>query len=161
NVLLLRSGFLRAHMVGKYQLTALAPAIQDIIEVYYNPNNTTKDTVSYEPQQFEFSATLNNSRFIRAFLPDLEEMRDITPDGTFNRVKQSVVGKLLAPKIVYGGTMIAAVRVDLTTYDSTLYCSTLIHSIKMGIIELNNPVAGGSVVDNTIDFGVWIKDTDE
>ena len=161
NVLLLRSGFLRAHMVGKYQLTALAPAIQDIIEVYYNPNNTTKDTVSYEPQQFEFSATLNNSRFIREFLPDLEEMRDITLDGTFNSATQSVMAKLLAPKIVYGGTTIENVGVDITTYDSTLYYSTLIHKIKMGNIELNNTVASGSVVDNTIDFGLWIKDKDD
>src|SRR5690606_35923262 len=91
NVLLLGSGALRSPMVGQSRLTARAPAIQDIIEVYYNPNNTTKDTVSYEPQQFEFSATLNNSRFIREFLPDLEEMRDITLDGTFNSATQSVM----------------------------------------------------------------------
>src|SRR5690606_31704727 len=127
NVLLLRSGFLRAHMVGKYQLTALAPAIQDIIEVYYNPNNTTKDTVSYEPQQFELSASLSYSRCIREFLSDLEEMRDITFDGTFHSATQSVMAKLLAPKIVYGGTTIETVGVDITTHDSPLCYSTLIH----------------------------------
>src|SRR5690606_39324626 len=81
-------------------------------------------------------------------------MRDITLDGTFNSATQSVMAKLLAPKIVYGGTTIEEVGVDLTTYDSTLYYSTLIHRIKMGNIELNNTVASGSVVDNTIDFGL-------
>lgn len=161
NVLLLRSEFLRAHMVGKYQLTALAPAIQDIIRIYYNPGNATKDTTSYEPQQFEFSATINNSRFIRQFLPDLEEMRDITLDGTFNSATQNIMAKLLAPKIVYGGTTIEEVGVDLTTYDSTLYYSTLIHRIKMGNIELNNTVASGSVMENNVDFGLWIKDKDD
>ncbi len=161
NMLLLRSEFLRAHMVGKYQLTALAPALQDIVRIYYNPNNAPKDTTSYDPQSFEFSATLNHSRFIRNFLPDLEEMRDITLDGTFNSTTQNFMAKLIAPKIVYGGTSIENVGIDLTTFDSTLYYSALIHKIKMGNIELNNTVASGSVVENNIDFGLWIKDKED
>lgn len=161
NTLILRSEFLQAHMVGKYQLTSLAPAIQDIVQIYYNPSNVPKDTTSYAPQQFEFSATVNNSRFIRDFLPDLEEMRDITLDGTFNSATQNFMAKLIAPKIVYSGTTIEEVGVDLTTFDSTLYYSALIHKIKMGNIELNNTVASGSVVENNIDLGLWIKDKED
>jgi len=158
NTLILRSEFLQAHMVGKYQLTALAPAVQDIVKIYYNPSNAPKDTSSYDPQSFEFSATLNHSRFIRNFLPNLEEMRDITLDGTFNSASQNFMAKLIAPKIVYEGVSIEDVGVDLTTFDSTLYYSALIHKIKMGNIELNNTVASGNVVENNIDLGLWIKD---
>src|SRR5690606_5072212 len=156
--LILRSECLQAHMVGKYQLTALAPAIQDIVQIYYNPSNAPKDTTSYDPHSFEFSATLNHSRFIRNFLPNLEEMRDITLDGTFNSASQNFMAKLIAPKIVYEGISIEDVGVDLTTFDSTLYYSALIHKIKMGNIELNNTVASGNVVENNIDLGLWIKD---
>ena len=161
NMLLLKSEFLRAHMVGKYQLTALAPAIQDVVRIYYNPTHIAKDTTAVAPQQFEFSATVNNSPFIRNFLPGLEEMRDISLDGTFNSATQNFMAKLLAPKIVYEGTSIENLGVDLTTFDSTLYYSALIHKIKMGNIELNNTVASGSVVENTVDFGLWIKDKED
>ncbi|PRD57205.1 translocation/assembly module TamB [Sphingobacterium gobiense] len=161
NTLILKSEFLQAHMVGKYQLTALSSAVQDVIQIYYNPNSTPKDTISYAPQHFEFSGTINNSRFIRDFFPDLEEMRDITLDGTFNSATQNFMAKLIAPKIVYGGTTIEDVGVDLTTFDSTLYYSALIHLIKMGDIELNNTVASGSVVENNVDLGLWIKDKED
>src|SRR5690606_9724420 len=36
NSLILRSEFLRAHMVGKYKLTELGTSIQDIVRMYYN-----------------------------------------------------------------------------------------------------------------------------
>lgn len=161
NTIVLKSEFLEAHMVGKYQLTALAPAIQDVVQVYYNPTNAPKDTTQYDPQNFEFSAKLNRSRFIRDFLPDLEEMRDITLDGTFNSATQSFMAKLIAPKIVYGGTTVEDIGVDLTTFDSTLYYSALIHNIKMGNIELTNTVASGSVEDNEVSLGIWIKDKED
>lgn len=160
--LILKSELLDAHMVGKYQLTALGDAISDVVQVYYNPTNEPpKDTVTYQPQNFEFSATLNQSRFLRDFLPDLEEMRDITLDGTFDSDSESIMAKLVAPKIVYGGTSIEDVGVDFTTFDSTLYYSALIHKIKMGDIELNNTVASGSIVENIVDLGLWIKDKED
>lgn len=162
NMLMLRSEFIRAHMVGKYQLTALGTAIQDVVQIYYNPGNIPQDTtVSYGPQNFEFSATLNNSRFIRDFLPSLEEMRDITLDGTFNSDSKSFMAKMIAPKILYDGMLIEDVGIDLTTFDSILYYSALIHKIKMGDIELNNTIASGQVADNNIDLGVWIKDKED
>src|SRR5690606_40826690 len=106
---------------------------------------------TYEPQQFEFSVTLHQTRFIRDSLPGFEDMRHITLAGTFNSASQNFMAKLIAPKIVYEGTSIEDVGVDLTTFDSTLYYSALIHKIKMGNIELNNNVGNGSVVENNID----------
>ncbi|KGE13547.1 translocation/assembly module TamB domain-containing protein [Sphingobacterium deserti] len=158
NTILLRSEFLNAHLVGKYRLTELGASIQDIVRMYYNPTNEQPTTLAYDPQSFEFSATLNNSRFIREFLPELEEMRDVTLDGTFNSASKSFMAKLIAPKILYGGTLVENVGVDLITADSTLYYSALINRIKVGSIELTNTVASGSVVENNVDFGLWIKD---
>lgn len=158
NTLVLSSEFLRAHLVGKYKLTQLGTSIQDIVQMYYNPKGEPATKLVYDPQNFEFSATVNNSRFIRDFLPDLEEMRDVTLDGTFDSESKSIMAKLIAPKILYGGTLIENVGVDLTTADSTLYYSALINRIKVGSIELTNTVASGSVVENNVDFGLWIKD---
>lgn len=158
NTLILSSEFLKAHLVGKYRLTELGASVQDIVKMYYNPKGAATTTLSYEPQNFEFSATLNNSRFIRDFLPELEEMRDVTLDGTFDSKSKSIMAKLIAPKVLYNGMLIENVGVDLTTADSTLYYSALINRIKVNNIELTNTVFSGSVIENNLDFGLWVKD---
>ena len=158
NLMIFDSEFLHAHLVGKYTLTALPLAIQDIVHMYYNPSGAPSSTTPYEPQRFEFSARLVHSRFIRNFLPAMEEMRDIALDGTFDSEDRSIMAKLLAPKIVYEGTTIENVGLDIITVDSTLYYSSLINRIKVGNIELMNTVISGSVVENMADFGLWVKD---
>lgn len=160
NALVLRSEFLRAHLVGKYRLTELGMSLQDIAQVYYNPKNTPPLEQSYEDQSFEFSATLTHSRFIRDFFPELEQMSDITLDGTFNSAEKSIMAKLLAPNLLYDGIVVQNVGLDIVTVDSTMYYSTLIDRIKINNIELNNTVLSGEVKENNLDFGLWIKDRD-
>lgn len=160
NMLILNSEFLRTHLVGKYKLTELGTSIQDIVRVYYNPKNEPPTTETYEDQAFEFSATLTNSRFLRDFLPDLEQMNDITLDGTFNSREKSIMAKLLAPKLVYGGIIVNGVGLDVITVDSTMYYSSLIDKIKINNIELNNTAFSGQIIENNADFSLWIKDKD-
>ncbi|GGH16138.1 hypothetical protein GCM10011418_18320 [Sphingobacterium alkalisoli] len=161
NTLVLASEFLNAHLVGKYRLTELGSSIQDIVQVYYNPQNLSPDTARYEDQNFEFSAAINNSRFIRDFFPQLEEMQDVTLDGTFDSKTKSIMAKLIAPKVVYDGMEVENVGVDINTLDSTLYYSALINRIKISNIELINTVLSGKVIENNLDFGLWIKDKQE
>lgn len=160
NTLLLNSEFLNGHLTGKYKLTELGSSITDIIRTYYNPSND-RTVLTYSPQQFEFSARLNNARIIRDFLPDLERMDDITLDGTFNSQDRMVMAKLLAPKITYAGTEVENIGLDIITADSTLYYNTLIGHVKVNNIELNNTVLSGNVANNILDFGLWIKDKEE
>src|SRR5690606_13293088 len=123
NSLILESALLSAHMVGKYKLTELGTSVQDIIRMYYNPSGEPDSTLTYEAQNFEFSATLRDSRFFREFFPDLEELQDITLDGTFDSEEKSFMSKLVAPKILYDGMRFENIGVDITTADSTLYYS--------------------------------------
>lgn len=158
NTLILNSEFLRAHLVGRYKLTELSSSVKDIIYMYYNPQQVAHLPEDYSAQNFEFSATLNHSRFIRDLLPELEEMQIVTLDGTFNSNSKNIMAKLLAPKIVYDGTVLEDISLDVTTADSTLYYSALIEKVKVGNIQLNNSVFSGSVIENNLDFGLWIKD---
>lgn len=161
NELVLRSEFLRAHLVGKYRLTELGKSMQDVTRVYYNPNNEPPQALEYEAQNFEFSATLTNSRFLKDFLPGLQKMRDITLDGTFDSQQKSIMAKLLAPNILYEGIEINNLGLDIITVDSTLYYSTLIDKIRYNQIELRNTVLSGQVIENNLDFGLWIKDKED
>ena len=158
NALVLKSEFLKAHLVGKYKLTELAASLQDVAKIYYNPKNEPPTPLKYENQNFEFSATLNNSRFLRDFLPGLERMDDISLDGTFNSQQKSIMAKLIAPTLIYDGIEVKDVGLDIITVDSTMYYSTLINKIKVNNIELNNTVLSGKIIENNLDFGLWIKD---
>lgn len=157
NRIVFDSEFLRAHLVGDYKISELGASIQDIVRVYYNPTNN-QDSVSYSPQRFEFSARLTHSRFLKELVPDLTEMRDITLDGTFDSEGKSLMAKLLAPRLNYMGTEVEDIGVDIITVDSTMYYNALISQIKTGGIELTNTVASGSIIENNIDFGLWIRD---
>src|SRR5690606_36420504 len=118
---------------------------------YYNPSGEPDSTLTYEAQNFEFSATLRDSRFFREFFPDLEELQDITLDGTFDSEEKSFMSKLVAPKILYDGMRFENIGVDITTADSTLYYSALIEKINLNKIQLSNTVFSGTVKENSLD----------
>jgi hypothetical protein len=161
NMIMLRSEFLRAHLVGKYKLTELGASMQDVVRVYYNPNNEPPKQLKYDAQNFEFSATLNYSRFLKDFFPDITKMSDITLDGTFDSQQKTIMAKLLAPSVIYDGIEVDNLGMDIITVDSTLYYSTLIDKIKVNQIELKNTVLSGQAVENNLDFGLWIKDKED
>lgn len=160
NLLQLTSEFLHAHLVGNYNLSELSPAIQDIIAVYYQPDSIAP-VFEYSPQQFDFSAKLTRSRFIRDFIPELTEMRDITLDGSFNSEDKFLLAKANAPRLNYSGTEIEDVSFDITTFDSTMYYSALIKKIAVSNVELINTLLSGTVLQNQLDFGLWIKDNED
>lgn len=160
NLLQLSSEFLNAHLVGDYKLSELNAAILDITAVYYQPDSVAQ-TYQYSPQQFDFSARLSRSKFVREFLPDLTEMKDITLDGSFNSEDKFLMVKALAPRLEYGGTTITDVGLDITTFDSTMYYSALIKQIGISNIELTNTLISGTVLQNHLDFGLWIKDKED
>ena len=64
-------------------------------------------------------------------------------------------------KVIYGGTKIENVSLDINTVDSTMYYSTLINKIAISNVELINTVLSGKVIKNNLDFGLWIKDKQE
>ncbi len=153
----LQSEFLNAHMVGNYKLSELSASVQDIMAMYYQPDSIAP-VFEYSPQRFDFSAQFTRSRFIRGLVPDLTEMEDITLDGSFNSEDKMLLAKAVAPHVTYAGTTINNVGFDLNTFDSTMYYSVLINRIGLGNIELVNTLLSGTVQQNKLDFGLWIKD---
>lgn len=160
NMLLFDSEFAKAHLTGQYKLSELSASISDIIQTYYNPSGV-QETYIYSPQQFEFSAQINHSNLLRDFIPELEKMDDITLDGTFQSEDRSIMVKLVAPELIYSGTEIENVGFDVISADSTLYYSALVGHVLVGDVELTNTVASGTVKDNLVDFGLWVKDNEE
>jgi hypothetical protein len=156
----LESEFLNAHIVGDYKLTELPTAIEDVLGTYYNPERKTI-TKEYSPQAFEFSATLIRSPFVRDLLPKLTEMKSINLDGNFNSADKSINARLASPHILYDGMLIDTVIFDLNTADSTVFYAGRIGEVKISSVQIINTLISGTVKDNLLDFGLWIKDADE
>ncbi len=156
----LQSEFLNAHMIGNYKLSELSASMQDIVAMYYQPDSVAP-VFDYSPQRFDFSAQFTRSRFIQGLIPDLTELEDITLDGSFNSEDKMLLAKAIAPRVVYAGTTIDNAGFDLNTFDSTMYYSVLINRMAMGNIELLNTLLSGTVQQNKLDFGLWVKDQDD
>lgn len=156
----LESGFLNAHIMGEYKLTELATAIQDVAQVYYNPEKI-KVAKEYSPQAFEFSAELNRSPLIRNLFPTLTEMKNITLDGNFSSVDKSINARLAAPHTLYDGMLVDSVAFDLNTADSTFFYTGRIGEVKISTVQIINTLVSGTVKENLLDFGLWIKDAKE
>jgi len=157
NQLQLRSDFLNAHLVGKYKILELQSAVQDLLQLYYTPEKPIK-IPPYSPQLIEFSAQLTRNRLIQDFLPELTEMKAITLDGRFNSASKNLSAKLDAPRVVYGGTEINNVTLDINSLDSSLFYSALINKVKVSSIEITNTILSGKVAQNIVNLGLWIKD---
>jgi hypothetical protein len=156
----LESEFLNAHIVGDYKLTELPIAVEDVLGVYYNPEQK-EITKVYSPQSFEFSATLIRSPLVRNLLPELTEMNPINLDGNFNSEYQSINARLAAPHILYNGMLIDTIVFDINTADSTVFYAGRIGEVKVSSAQVINTLISGTVKDNLLDFGLWIKDADE
>jgi len=154
----LNSEFLNATIFGKYRLTQLATAVQDVISTYYNPTNLM-DTTSYEPQTFDFNAQLVRSPLIKRMVPELTEMDPITLFGNFNSSQKSINARIGAPHILYAETLIDDVSFDINTADSTLFYAGNIGEVNVSNIELINTLISGNVKDSKVDAGLWIKDS--
>lgn len=154
----LNSEFLNAAIFGKYRLTQLATAIQDVVEAYYNPTNKV-DTTSYDPQVFDFNAELIRSPFIIRVVPELTEMDPVTLFGNFNSDQKAINARIGASHILYDSTLVDDVSFDINTADSTLFYAGNIGEINVSSIELINTLISGNVKDSKIETGLWIKDS--
>ena len=154
------SGFFNAHMMGDYKLTQLPHAIQDVIAVYYNPEQKQYNK-EYSPQAFEFSAEFHRSPLIRELFPSLQEMKNITLDGNFTSEESAINARLSSPHTLYDDILIDNVSFNLNTSDSTFYYTGQIGEIKVSSFEIINTLISGTIKDNLLDLGFWIKDKEE
>lgn len=154
------SEFLDAHIMGDYLLTQIFKAIQDVTHTYYNPENIPVLT-DYAPQSFEFSVELTRSRLIRELLPELKEMANITLDGNFSSEGRSLNARISAPHTVYEALHIDSIGFDLNTADSTFYYTGNIGEFQVSNIQIINTLIAGTVKNDSLDFGLWIKDEQE
>jgi hypothetical protein len=181
STLFLKLPMMTAHMRGKYQLTQVGPAIQDVINKYYDTNmaggataaarakidstNQAKTKANkavkpaYPPQQFTFDLRLIKTPVLTQFVPDLKQLDPVTINGRFDSNTGELVVNGAMPKVIYGTNTISNGKLNINTNNNALNYALTIDQVKIGTsLDLLYPSISGSARDNKLNLSVQVRD---
>ena len=162
STLRLKAPMLNAHMAGKYKLTELAPAMQDLINKYYNTQlaqapGTVKP--KYSPQQFKFDLRLVKTPLTEKFAPDLKRLDPVNITGRFDSQAGDLTIDGTAPKIIYGTYIVDNMKLAVNTQNNALNYSFTVDKIKASSsIDLLYTSITGSAQNNKLNVNLQIRD---
>ena len=158
NKLALRSEVINADIIGKYKITYLEPAIQAVLNKYYNTGGKVVTSQIDKNQAFIFTATVSKSPIVVELVPDLEELEDIEIEGEFNFAESVIKLRGQAPYIKYKENEVTGLNFDLDTQHDSLVYSVDLNSLLAGQFQLYNTSVTGSAHDDLILFDLATKD---
>ncbi len=159
STLKLKSDVLTARMAGKYKLTEIGPALQDVINKYFNTSSPGGAKVKYSPQEFTFSARIIKTPIFKQFVPGLKQLDPINLSGNFD----SQAGKLIVngtmPKMVYGTNMVNNLKLAINTNNNALNYSLTADQVKISSYNLLNTSIAGNAQNNKLNITAQVRDT--
>lgn len=162
STLRLKAPMLNAHMAGKYKLTELAPAMQDLINKYYNTQlaqapGTVKP--KYSPQQFKFDLRVVKTSLTEKLVPDLKRLDPVNITGHFDSQAGDLTIDGTAPKVIYGTYIVDNMKLAVNTQNNALNYSFTVDKIKASSsINLLYTSITGSAQNNKLNVNLQIRD---
>jgi hypothetical protein len=162
STLRLKTPMFYAHMAGKYKLTQIAPALQDVIDKYYNTSlgsKTPRVKVKYSPQQFTFDARLVKTPLIAKFAPDLKQLDPVLFNGRFNSTTGELIVNGSAPKVIYGTNTVNNLKLAVNTGNNALNYNLTVDEIKVGSsLDLLYTSVSGNAQNNKLGISLQVRD---
>jgi len=167
STLRLKTPFLTAHMAGKYQLTQIGPAVQTVINKYFNTQaaatgttaTTVASTKSTQPQQFHFDARIIKTPLLTQFVPTLKQLDPVVLTGRFNSTTGELVVNASMPKVVYGTEVINNAKLNINTGNNALNYALTVDQVKASSsLNLLNTSISGSAQNNKLNVNVQVRD---
>jgi len=155
--LTLKTNFLSASIKGQYKLTQLANVFQQSIDPYFSLTNKI-NTVKVEPYHFTLNAGAIDNPALRAFLPQLNQLKPINLSGNFASDSGWNIF-LKSPRIVYGSYTIDSLNLNAGTKNGTLIFNTSFRKFESGAsLSIFATSLNGTLQNNNLDFTLNIKD---
>lgn len=160
----LKAPMLNAHIAGKYKLTEVSSALQDVISKYFNTGATVdkgavKTAASYAPEQFTFDMHIVKTPLTAQLLPALKTLSPVLITGHFNSQTGDLTVNGSMPKLVYGTNTVSNVKLELNTGNNALNYSLTVDEIKAATsIDLLNTSIAGNAQNNKLNISLQIKD---
>ncbi|RYE22277.1 MAG: translocation/assembly module TamB, partial [Sphingobacteriales bacterium] len=158
----LKAPMLTAHMAGKYTLTGIAPAMQDLINKYFNTALATgvkPATAKYAPQQFTFNLKVVKTPLTEQFVPDLKTLDPVVFTGRFNSQAGELVVNGSAPKIVYGTQVVNNLKLDVNTANNALNYNVSVDEVKVSSsIDILYTTISGNLQNDKLTTSLQVRD---
>ena len=181
STLFLKLPMMTAHMRGKYQLTKIGPAVQDVINKYYDISMAGGATAAsrakidaanrakiknnkpikppYPPQQFVFDMRVINSPLLKQFVPDLKQLEPVTVNGRFDSNTGELTVNGAIPKVIYGTNTISNGKLNINTNNNALNYALTVDQVKVGtLLNLLYPSISGSAQNNKLNISLQVRD---
>lgn len=158
----LKTPMLTAHMAGRYKLTEISTAIQDVTNQYFNKAIATKTANAkpkYTPEQFIFDAHLVKTPLVTQFVPDLKQLDPVTIKGYFNSQTGDLIVNGAIPKVIYGTNEVSNLKLAIKTNQDELNYSLTADQIKASSsINLLYTSITGKAQDDKLNVSLQVRD---
>ncbi|GAB3938414.1 translocation/assembly module TamB domain-containing protein [Mucilaginibacter myungsuensis] len=184
STLYLKLPMLKARMAGKYKLTEVGTALQDVINKYYNTDaaggataaarakidsanrakikNNKPIKPAYSPQQFTFGLTMVKTPLVSKFVPNLKTLDPVNINGRFDSNTGELTVNGTIPKVVYGTNVVTNGKLNVNTNNNALNYALTVDEIDAGTsLKLLYPSITGSAKDNKLNLNVQVRDADK
>ena len=158
----LKAPMLYAHMGGKYKLTEIGTALQDVTNKYFNTSlakASAKAKPAYSPQQFAFDVHIVKTPFTEKLIPSLKKLDPVLIVGHFNSETGDLVVNGSMPRVVYGSTTINNMKLAVNTANNALNYSLTADDIKASSsIHLLYTSLSGSAQNDKLNVSLQVRD---
>jgi hypothetical protein len=158
----LKTSMLTAHMVGRYKLTEIGAAMQDVIDQYFNRSVATKTVNAkpkYTPEQFIFDARFVKTPLVTQYAPDLKQLDPVTINGYFNSQTGDLIVNGAMPKVIYGTNEVSNVKLAIKTNQDELDYSLTADQIKTSSsLNLLYTSITGNAQDDKLNISLQVRD---
>jgi hypothetical protein len=162
----LKAPMLYAHMAGKYKLTEVGAALQDVINKYFNTSMAQAQAPAsatakpkYSPQVFNFDMRLVKTPLVAQFAPSLKTLDPVIITGNFNSQTGALVVNGSMPKVVYGTNVVNNMKLAINTGNNALNYNLTVDEIKAGSsLNLLYTSISGNAQNNKLNISLQVHD---
>lgn len=147
----------RVEMAGKYKLTEVPYALQNIIQKYYSIPGYKMKRIA--PQEWTLNGFVNPTQNILQWMPALKGSDSLLLSGKVSTVDSSINFNATAGKIVYGPQKLNNISIKINTENDSLKMTAGARSIQSPSFSLWNTGIRTAIANNRIDFGLGTLDS--
>ncbi len=147
---------IKANMTGQYKLTEIAPALQSVINQYYNLPGFKP--VKFAPQDWQLNATIIPQGLLLDFVPALKGSDSLTLATTFNSAQNDLNLALKGKQIIMDSLQIDSLNVLAKTNADKLDLGVSFENFNTGSLKLYKTNLDASLAHNQLDFNLGSAD---
>lgn len=154
----LKSQFASGLITGNYQLSTISDQLINSVSKYYQIGE--KHVANTTEQELQFEFIIKDNRVLKKIVPQITELSEITINGKYNSINDTIIMNAAIPRLNYGNIEISNGTLSANTQENALMYDVSIATIKSDAIIVPKTQITGKIEDNTVDYNLNIKDLD-